>query len=62
MKGNSGVKASGYCVDSECWRLYEDKVYSLLCQGLNDRAKFIRVIWKNCYSNCRIEDVRNPGP
>ncbi|XP_057529291.1 uncharacterized protein LOC130807910 isoform X1 [Amaranthus tricolor] len=56
VKGNSVVKASGYCVDNECWRLFEDKVYSLLCQGLNDRAKFIRVIWKNCYRNCRIED------
>ncbi|XP_021848982.2 uncharacterized protein [Spinacia oleracea] len=56
LKGNSGVHASGYCVDDECWRLYEEKVHSLLCQGLNDRAKFIRVIWRNWSSNCRIQD------
>ncbi|XP_021718015.1 nucleolar protein 6-like [Chenopodium quinoa] len=56
LKGNSGVFASGYGVDDECWRLYEQKVHSLLCQGLNDRAKSIRVIWRNWSSNCRIED------
>lgn len=61
LKGNSGVCASGFCMDDECWRLYEEKVHSLLCQGLNDRAKFIRVIWRNWSSNCRVENVRIPG-
>ncbi|KMT09405.1 hypothetical protein BVRB_6g128810 isoform B [Beta vulgaris subsp. vulgaris] len=56
LKGNSGVCASGFCMDDECWRLYEEKVHSLLCQGLNDRAKFIRVIWRNWSSNCRVEN------
>lgn len=56
LKGNSRVCASGYCVDDECWRLYEEKVHLLLCQGLNDRAKSIRVIWRNCSSNSGVED------
>ncbi|GMH24573.1 hypothetical protein Nepgr_026416 [Nepenthes gracilis] len=56
LKGNNDVYASGYCMNDECWRLYENKVHSLVSQGLGDRAKFIRVIWRNCFSDVRIED------
>lgn len=47
LKGNSSVSASGYCGDDECWRMYEAKVHSLLLQGLSDRAKLVRVMWRN---------------
>lgn len=59
LKGNSGFYILGYCKDEECWRLYEDKVYFLFSQGLSDRVKFIRVVWRNWFSDCRVEDVRN---
>ena len=57
LKGKSEVHASGYCLDDECWRLYEQKVQSLLNQGLNNRAKLIRVTWRNALSEYRIENV-----
>lgn len=57
LKGNREVCASGFCLDDECWRLYEQKVLSILSQGLSDRAKFIRVIWRNFQSDCDIENV-----
>ncbi|KAB5547640.1 hypothetical protein DKX38_011046 [Salix brachista] len=56
LKGNSEFYSSGYCLDEECWRLYEKKVHSLLSQGLNDRAKSIRVIWRNIPSCCSLEN------
>ncbi|GAB4846824.1 hypothetical protein Ancab_025831 [Ancistrocladus abbreviatus] len=56
LKGNSSVYASGYCLNDECWRLYEEKVHSLVSQGLSDRVKFIRVTWRNWTSECCIED------
>ncbi|KAG8659917.1 nucleolar protein 6 isoform X2 [Manihot esculenta] len=56
LKGNREVCASGFCLDDECWRLYEQKVLSILSQGLSDRAKFIRVIWRNFQSDCDIEN------
>ncbi|KAK4593427.1 hypothetical protein RGQ29_017509 [Quercus rubra] len=56
LKGKSEVHASGYCLDDECWRLYEQKVHSLLNQGLNNRAKLIRVTWRNALSECSIEN------
>ncbi|KAL9245871.1 hypothetical protein vseg_019471 [Gypsophila vaccaria] len=56
LKGAGGIHPSGYCVDDECWRLYEEKVLSLLCEGLTDRANFIRVIWRNWSAAYRVED------
>ncbi|KAL0008143.1 hypothetical protein SO802_009645 [Lithocarpus litseifolius] len=56
LKGKSEVPASGFCLDDECWRLYEQKVHSLLNQGLNNRAKLIRVTWRNTLSDCSIEN------
>ncbi|KAF2290735.1 hypothetical protein GH714_015240 [Hevea brasiliensis] len=56
LKGNSKVCASGFCLDDECWRLYEQKVHNILSQGLSDRAKFIRVIWRNFHSDCDMEN------
>ncbi|XP_038701272.1 nucleolar protein 6 isoform X2 [Tripterygium wilfordii] len=56
LQGNSEVYASGFCLDDECWRLYERKVYSLLRQGLTDRVNFIRVVWRNTASGCGIEN------
>ncbi|XP_059623649.1 uncharacterized protein LOC132266698 [Cornus florida] len=56
LKGNSEVYALGFCLDDECWRLYEQKVHFLMHQGLGDRAKFVRVTWSNTISDCNIED------
>ncbi|WJZ86013.1 hypothetical protein VitviT2T_005516 [Vitis vinifera] len=56
LKGNSDVYALGFCLDEECWRSFEQKVHFLLCQGLSDRAKFIRVSWKNATSECNVEN------
>ncbi|OMO95209.1 Nrap protein [Corchorus capsularis] len=56
LKGNSEVYALGFCLDDECWRVYEQDVYSLLNQGLTDRAKFIRVIWRNTHSEFNVEN------
>lgn len=47
----------GFCLDDECWRKSEDKLHSLLKQGLNDRVKLIRVTWKNAPFEWNIEDV-----
>ncbi|GAV60039.1 Nrap domain-containing protein, partial [Cephalotus follicularis] len=57
LKARSEVHALGFCLDDECWRLYEQKVHGLLNQGLTDRAKFIRVIWKNTHTECSIENA-----
>ncbi|XP_009347539.2 nucleolar protein 6 isoform X1 [Pyrus x bretschneideri] len=51
LKGNSAVYASGFCLDDECWRLYEQKVQSVLIQGLSDRVKNVRVTWRNMLSD-----------
>ncbi|CAL5371205.1 unnamed protein product [Camellia sinensis] len=56
LKGKSEVYALGFCLDDECWRLYEQKVHSLMHEGLNDRAKFIRVTWRNTASGYNLED------
>ena len=57
LKGNCEVFSSGFCLDNECWRLYEQKVHDILSQGLGERAKSIRVIWRNISSGCRLEKV-----
>lgn len=59
LKGRREVHASGFCLDDECWRVYEQKVHSVLNQGLSDRTKFIRVTWRNTLSESSIENVWN---
>ncbi|KAI9164874.1 hypothetical protein LWI28_003798 [Acer negundo] len=56
LKGHTEVHSSGFCLDDECWRSYEQKVHSLLCQGLGDRVKFIRIAWRNTPAECNIEN------
>lgn len=56
LKENKEVFASGFCLDKECWRLYEQKMQSVLHQGLSDRAKIVRVAWKNTPSEYSIEN------
>lgn len=57
FKGNKELYASGFCMDDECWRLYEEKIHAILAKGLNDRAKFIRVIWRNAQCQWSVNDV-----
>lgn len=57
LRGQDKLYASGFCLDDECWRLYEQKVHGLLSQGLADRAKFIRVSWSNTEAGRNIENV-----
>lgn len=56
FKGNKELYASGFCMDDECWRLYEEKIHAILAKGLNDRAKFIRVIWRNAQCQWSVND------
>ncbi|GJW21174.1 nucleolar protein 6 [Tanacetum coccineum] len=56
LKGKAEVSAQGFCLDNECWRLYENKVHSSLQQGLGDRVKCVRVIWKNTTSTSSVND------
>ncbi|GLT39138.1 hypothetical protein SLA2020_133450 [Shorea laevis] len=56
LKGNDEVYALGFCLDDECWRVYEENVHSLLVQGLSDRAKTIRAIWSNTHAGYSIEN------
>ncbi|XP_004512044.1 uncharacterized protein [Cicer arietinum] len=56
FKGNKNLYASGFCLDDECWRLYEEKIHVILAKGLNDRAKFIRVIWRNAECQWSVND------
>ncbi|CAL1360812.1 unnamed protein product [Linum trigynum] len=55
LKGSKEVYSSGFCLDDECWRLYEKQVHDLLSQGLGDRTKSVRVIWRNSSSGCSLE-------
>ncbi|XP_059457350.1 uncharacterized protein LOC132187164 [Corylus avellana] len=56
LKGKNEVHTSGFCLDDECWRLYEQKVHGVLNQGLSNRAKLIRVTWRNTLSGGSIEN------
>ncbi|KAJ1388814.1 Zinc finger, GRF-type [Sesbania bispinosa] len=56
LKGKKDVYALGFCLDDECWRLYEEKIHGILSKGLNDRAKFIRVIWRNTQCQWNVDD------
>lgn len=57
LKGKSSVYASGFCLDDECWRLYEQKVHNVLSQGLSDRVKTVRVTWKSMLSESILQNV-----
>ncbi|CAL4904049.1 unnamed protein product [Urochloa decumbens] len=56
LKGSSKVTALSYCVDDESWRILEKDVQSLLQQGLTDRTKMIRVLWRSTPSEWKIID------
>ncbi|ONM34012.1 hypothetical protein ZEAMMB73_Zm00001d041900 [Zea mays] len=54
LKGNSKVTGLSYCVDDESWRILEKDVQSLLQQGLTDRTKMIRALWRSTPSEWKI--------
>jgi U3 small nucleolar RNA-associated protein 22 len=56
LKGHADVYKLGFCLDNECWRLYEQKIVSVMQEGLGDRSKFVRVIWRNTSSTGNIEN------
>ncbi|KAL7606257.1 hypothetical protein Lser_V15G19682 [Lactuca serriola] len=56
LKGKAEVSTQGFCLDNESWRLYESKLHSLLVEGLGERAKFIRVTWRNTSSTHNMND------
>ncbi|KAJ7944284.1 Nucleolar protein 6 [Quillaja saponaria] len=56
LKGHSEIYASGFCLDDECWRLYEARVERILSQGFGDRTKFIRVIWRNTLAEWSVDN------
>lgn len=56
LKGKYEGNKVGFCSDSELWRSYEQKVLSLMVEGFKDRAKFVRVIWRNAASDFNVED------
>ncbi|KAG4973352.1 hypothetical protein AAZX31_11G066800 [Glycine max] len=56
LKGKKEVFASGFCLDDECWRSYEDKIHGILSKGLNDRAQFIQVTWRNTHCQWSVDD------
>lgn len=56
LKGNNEVTSSGFCLDNECWRSYEQKILSLMDQAFTGRAKFVRVLWRNASSAFSLEN------
>uniref|UniRef100_A0A7N0T892 Nucleolar protein 6 n=1 Tax=Kalanchoe fedtschenkoi TaxID=63787 RepID=A0A7N0T892_KALFE len=56
LKGKNEIYAPGFCLDDECWRVYEEKVLSLLHRALGDRVKFIRLQWRNVTEGRDIEN------
>ncbi|XP_078173344.1 nucleolar protein isoform X1 [Carex rostrata] len=56
MKENSRVLGLGFCMDEERWRVCERDIHLLLSQGLTDRSKLVRVVWRNSPSNWNIHD------
>ncbi|XP_073135588.1 uncharacterized protein [Henckelia pumila] len=56
LKANHDIHVSGFCLDKECWRSYEQKVFNIIDQALTGRTKLIRVIWRNAASECNFED------
>ncbi|KAI3451695.1 hypothetical protein Pfo_008360 [Paulownia fortunei] len=56
LKDNHDFHVSGFCLDDECWRSYEQKVLCVIDQALRGRTKLIRVIWRNTSSECNFEN------
>uniref|UniRef100_J3NBP4 Nucleolar protein 6 n=2 Tax=Oryza brachyantha TaxID=4533 RepID=J3NBP4_ORYBR len=56
LKGNSKVTRLTFCLDDLSWRELEKDVQSLLQQGLTDRTKMIRVLWRSTPSEWNIMD------
>ncbi|KAG8383986.1 hypothetical protein BUALT_Bualt04G0070800 [Buddleja alternifolia] len=56
LKESHDFHDSGFCLDDECWRSYEQKVLSVIDQALRGRTKLIRVIWRNTSSECNFEN------
>lgn len=57
LKDNHDFHASGFCLDDECWRSYEQRVLCVIDQALRGRTKLVRVIWRNASSGCNFENV-----
>ncbi|KAL6551884.1 hypothetical protein OROGR_008038 [Orobanche gracilis] len=56
LKDNRDFHVSGFCLDDECWRSYEQKVLGVIDQALKGRTKLIRVIWRNTSSESNFEN------
>ncbi|KAL7141752.1 hypothetical protein ABFS83_08G074600 [Erythranthe nasuta] len=56
LKDSYEFRVYVYCLDDECWRSYEQKVHGVLDQAFRLRAKLIRVIWKNTFSEYNFEN------
>ncbi|GJN30882.1 hypothetical protein PR202_gb19226 [Eleusine coracana subsp. coracana] len=56
LKGSSKFTEISFCMDDESWRILEKDVQSLLQQGLTDRTKMIRVLWRSTPSEWNIMD------
>ncbi|XP_042444358.1 nucleolar protein 6-like isoform X1 [Zingiber officinale] len=56
LKANPKICSGDFCMDNECWRIYEKNVQSLLQRGLSDRAKLVRVVWRSTPLDWNIED------
>ncbi|GFQ06850.1 nucleolar protein 6 [Phtheirospermum japonicum] len=56
LKDNHDFHVSGFCLDDESWRSYEQKVFGIIDQALKGRTKLIRVIWRNTSSECNFEN------
>lgn len=57
MKGNPKICSEDFCMDNECWRIYEKNIQALLQRGLSDRAKLVRVVWRSTPLDWNVEDV-----
>uniref|UniRef100_A0A0E0RE94 Uncharacterized protein n=1 Tax=Oryza rufipogon TaxID=4529 RepID=A0A0E0RE94_ORYRU len=57
LKGNLKITTSSFCLDDLAWRKLEKDVQSLLQQGLTDRTKMIRVLWRSTPSEWNIMDA-----
>ncbi|GLJ36464.1 hypothetical protein SUGI_0732270 [Cryptomeria japonica] len=53
---NEHRKLSNVCLDKENWRVYEKEVESLLCKGLGERARLIRVIPRRVPAKWKIDE------
>ncbi|KAH6800552.1 nucleolar protein [Perilla frutescens var. hirtella] len=56
LKNSHDYHVSGFCLDDECWRSYEQRVLCVIDQALRGRTKLVRVIWRNASSDCNFEN------